>query len=336
MKNILIAGDLHISSDSLEECKLILEEQKELIKKYNVDTYISTGDNFDSIIPSSNQLDLFSSFLKEINIPSIIIAAQSHESETPEDSILNHFGILNKMVTIVKEYQDGNKLFIGHFGLKESKINKFGATHSLQEFKKFRWGIFGHFHSYETIGKNCVQLGASRYVDFSEAQDKQKVILLIEDYDSDSPKCSFLALKSPYPMIDIELEQKTDKIIKSNPIKDPTKAKKVAPTKPQGANLSLKMTNTEALCAYLDKLDPNTKVRVCFRNYSQWSQFLNVSQKYRDKFIIFKEKKDFLISANNQKCQSEEKKPLKESLKKWMEANKIDKKIQSILLEEIK
>jgi len=335
LKNILIAGDLHIDLSSLEECSNVLNEQKELIKKYNVDTYISTGDNFDNVKPTSKELDLFASFLKKINIPSIIISAQSHESETPEDSILNHFGILSNAITIVKEYHDENKLFIGHFGLKESKINKFGATHFAQEFKKFRWVVLGHFHSFEQIGKNCVQLGSSRWVDFSEAQDKIKVVLLIENYDTDNPTCHFMPLLSPIPMIDIELHQKTDSLPKNEPIKDPVEAKKVPEMNQKQAQLPIKMTDVGQLCSYLDQLPEKTKIRIIFKDYNGWLEFLPLYQKYKNKFTILRDKKDFIMS-NNLVIPKNENVSLKESLIDWMEKNNVDEKIKSILLGEIK
>lgn len=352
--NILIAGDLHIDLQSLEECSLILNEQKELIKKYNVTTYISTGDNFNFIKPTSKELDLFASFLKEINIPSIIIAAQSHESETPEDSILNHFGILSNTITVVKEYYDGNKLFVGHFGLKESKLNKFGATHSVQEFKQFKWVVLGHFHSYERIGKNCVQLGSSRWVDFSEAQDKAKIVLLIENYDTEIPKCSFIALKSPYRMVDIilnsnkdnKLDEKDLKITPSKPLQDTilgqnqetgkdtikSQSRQITPTNP----LNLRQFNEICqLTTFLDKLPEKTKIRIIFKDYHNWVNFLPYYQKYKEKFILFRDKKEFIMSSNLV-ITKQENIPLKESLIKWMEQNKINEQIKNILLEEIK
>jgi len=353
VKNLLIAGDLHIDLQSLEECSLILNEQKELIKKYNVDTYISTGDNFDFVFPKSKELNLFSTFLKEINIPSIIIAAQSHESTTPEDTILTHFGILNNTITIVKEYQDENKLFVGHFGLKESKINKFGATHSAQEFKKFRWVILGHFHSFEKINYNCVQLGASRWVDFSEAQDKQKVILLIENYDTETPKCSFIALKSPIPMIefilnsnkDNNLQEKDQKNNPSEPLqgtilgqnqeigKDMEKPKQeqIASINPSNSRQNEVLSE---LLIKLDKLEPKTKVRIVFRDYQNWVNFLPYYSKYKEKFLLLRDKKEFIMDSNLVQTKQNNL-PLKESLINWMEQNKINEEIRKILLEEI-
>lgn len=335
MKNILIAGDLHIDLQSLEECSLILNEQKELIKKYKVDTYISTGDNFEFAKPTSKELNLFSSFLKEIKIPSIIIAAQSHESTTPEDTVLTHFGILSNTITVVKEYYDENKLFVGHFIVSESRLNKFGATISKNQLKKFRHVVLGHGHHFELIKPNVCQLGSSRWVDFGEAQDKQKVALLIENYNSDNPMCSFIALKSPYPMIDIELEQKVDQNIKNDPIKDPMEAEKVVPTSSQRANRPLKMTDVGSLCSYLDNLPEKTKVRIIFQDYENWVFFLPFYQKYKDKFVIFRDKKDFIMN-NNLVASKQNNLSLKESLIKWMEQNKIEEKIKSILLEEIR
>jgi len=208
MKNILIAGDLHISQDSLEECAVILEEQKQLIKEYGVDTYISTGDNFDNLKPSAKELDLFASFLKEINIPSIIIAAQSHESSSPEETILTHFGILNRNIQIVKEFKDSNKLYVGHFIVSESKLNKFGSTIPKDTLKNYFISVLGHGHIFELIPPNIMQLGSSRFVSFDEAVSKFKMVVLIQNYDV-RPEVREIALKSPIPMKDIVLEPKT-------------------------------------------------------------------------------------------------------------------------------
>jgi metallophosphoesterase superfamily enzyme len=210
MKNILLFGDLHLTKQDIPECISILEEIGMLANQHNVDTLIDLGDTFDNLKPSSLELDNFATFIRRLNKKIIIIAAESHESETPENSIVNHFGILSDTITVVKEYQDENKLYCGHFIVSESQLNKFGATISKNQLKKYRHVILGHGHSFELIKPNICQLGSSRWIDFSEAQDKNKIILLIENYDSDNPKCSFIALKSPYKMIDIILEGKNN------------------------------------------------------------------------------------------------------------------------------
>ncbi len=312
MKNILIAGDLHIDSPSLEECSLILNEEKEIIRKYKVDTYIDTGDTFNFLQPNSDELDLFSNFLKDINIPSIMLAANSHESTTTESSIINHFGILNSQVKVVKEFIDKEELFVGHFGLQEARLQKYGATRSIKEFEKFRWVVLGHFHSFEKVGKNCVQLGSSRWVTFAEAGDKNKVVMLIEGYNSENPKINFLALKTPYLMKDIVVDG-SGKNIENRP---------------------LSASNLTHLLTILDKTNAKTKVRVNFSDYELWRTFLPYEEQYKQKFVIFKVKKDFIL--NEIIVAKKEKQPLKESLIKWMNANNVPEKIREILLGEIK
>jgi hypothetical protein len=127
MNNILIAGDIHIREKELEECTLVLKEIAELIKAHKIDQLILTGDTFDVVKPSSREIDIFANFIKEINISIIVLAAQSHESTTPEESIINHFGILVDKIKVVKMYCDEHSLLVGHFIVNESKKN-YGGT----------------------------------------------------------------------------------------------------------------------------------------------------------------------------------------------------------------
>jgi DNA repair exonuclease SbcCD nuclease subunit len=204
MKNILIASDFHIKDSEIEECNVVFDEIISIKEQYNVDTFIDAGDSFDRINPSSLEIDCLSKFLTKLNIPTILIAAKSHESISNTESILNHFGILNKSIQIVPEYEDDKLLFVGHFAIKESKCG-YGTKRYKNEFKH-KYVVLGHVHSFELIPPNICQLGSVRYVDFAEARDKEKKVLLITDYKEETEKCQFIALKTPYPMIDIILE----------------------------------------------------------------------------------------------------------------------------------
>ena len=332
--NILLFSDLHLTQQDLPECIQILEEIGMLSNQYNVDLLIDLGDSFDSLKPTSLELDCFATFIKRLNKKMIILAADSHESETEKQSILNHYGILNDTITVIKEYHDESYLYCGHFIVKEAKKN-FGTTISKLNFKKYKYVFLGHQHEYEIIKPNICQLGSSRYVNFDEAQDKQKTVAIIEDYKGDKERVIFVPLKSPIPMIDIELQQKTDQNSKTNPIKDPTEAKKVPETSQNQANPSIKMTDVGQLCFYLDQLPEKTKIRIIFKDYNGWLEFLPLYQKYKNKFTILRDKKDFIMS-NNLVIPKNENVSLKESLIKWMEQNKIDEKIKLILLEELK
>jgi DNA repair exonuclease SbcCD nuclease subunit len=205
LNNILFFSDLHITQSSLKECILILEEISMLAKKYNVDTLINLGDTFDSLKPNSLELDIFATFIRRLDKRIIILAANSHESATQEESILNHYGILSDNVTVVKEFKDEKHLYCGHFSVKESASN-YDAKLSKDVFKDYVYVFLGHIHSYSLIKPNIVHLGSSRFVDFAEAQDKYKIIALITEYNTEQERVHFIKLKSPIPMIEVKLK----------------------------------------------------------------------------------------------------------------------------------
>jgi len=207
--NLLIYTDLHISNSSLEECKFILDEYLILCDKHSINKVISAGDNFDTINPNSECLDLFSNFVKKLNRPIIILAANSHESTSIENSVLNHFGILHDKVEIVKEYIDENKLYVGHFIVQQSK-NNYGGTVNKSELSKYAHVILGHGHDYELIPPNICQLGSCRFVDFGEKKDEAKKVAICLNYRSDSERWIFQPISSCIPMTDIILGVKND------------------------------------------------------------------------------------------------------------------------------
>jgi DNA repair exonuclease SbcCD nuclease subunit len=168
--NYLIFGDLHINKQDLPEVKEVLDEIYLLKVKHNVGKIFILGDSFDKINPSSIEIDMLVEFLVKCDVPIVLIAADSHESTSRENSIVNHFGVLNSKIEVVKEWTD-NRMFCGHFTLTESKIN-FGATRSKREFESYKYVFLGHQHTWELIPRNICQVGACRYIDFLEKADK--------------------------------------------------------------------------------------------------------------------------------------------------------------------
>lgn len=333
MNNILLFSDLHITQSSLKECILILEEIGMLANKYNCDTLINLGDTFDGLRPTSSELDVFATFIRRLgnNKQHIIIAAQSHESTTQEESILNHYGILSDNIKIVKEYKDQNHLFCGHFILKESSKN-FGATASKEVFKDYLYVFLGHQHSYELIKPNCVQLGSCRYINFDEAKDLQKIVALITDYGTEDEKCHFMKLKSPIPMLQLELGKKAD----LGGSKATSEGTIVVPGS-SGEEIHASESDISAFCQKLDKTDPNTKVKVKILNFESFRQFFPLCHKYDTKFHIFKYETQFeVVSANTQICKDTETKTFKESFHNWLSKQlNLDSKIKEILQKEI-
>jgi len=325
MKNILIFSDLHINSKELIECKAVLDEFHTLIAKYHIDALINAGDTFDNISPSSQELDIFSDFIKKANLPIIILAAQSHESTTPEQSILNHFGILNQNITVVKEFEDENYLYIGHFVLKESKYS-YGATQSKYQFNKYKYVILEHQHDYETIPKNICHLGSCRRVDFSEDAKLPKKVAICLNYKTKDEKWLFPSLNSPYSLINIELATNSKNSDISRDVSEHNNRKENA--------FSYQYHSIAELISCLDKLDRYTKIRVIFNDYVLWREFLPYVDKYKDKFIVFREKKNFIIKLES--LTSENKKSsFVDTLKEYLQINNVEEKIKQTLLDEI-
>lgn len=204
--NLMFATDFHILEQDLPEINEIFSELLILKDKYSINKLIVPGDSFDSIKPTSKELDCLANFFRKLNIPIILIVANSHESTTPEDSIVNHFGLLNDRIFVCREYIDEDKLYVGHFGIKESVLN-YGGTVSKTELKKFKNVVLGHFHNFEIIKPNIMQLSSIRYVDFGEDKNNKKRIAICLDYGEKDQKWATILLNSPYPMIDIELEK---------------------------------------------------------------------------------------------------------------------------------
>lgn len=334
MNNILIFSDLHIQQSSLKECILILEEIGMLANKYNVDTLIDLGDTFDSLKPNSLELDAFATFIRRSNKKIIILAADSHESTTQEESILNHYGILSDNIKIVKEYKDGNHLFCGHFVTKESNKN-FGAKLSKEDLKNYVYVFLGHQHSYEVIKPNICHLGSCRYVNFDEAKDKQKIITIINDYGTDKEEVHFLGLKSPKPMIELQLSKKEEKSSILPIDNDGQSQDKGKESGILGIKQPILRSLTE-ITALLDKTNPKTKVKVKILDFESFRQFLPYTNKYSNKFSLFKYETDFtVILDNTQKCRLTEITNFKESFTNWLKNQKIDPKITEILQKEV-
>ncbi len=131
-------------------------------------------------------------------------------------------------------------------------------------------------------------------------------------------------------MNDRELHQNSD-LKGSNAT---SQGKFVAPRGSDKANSPV-FNDIQSILGYLDKLDPKTKVRVIFKDYGLWREFLPLSETYKNKFFKFVEKKDFLISANIQKPQSKETSSLKDSLIKFLDSNKVNEEIKQVLLGEL-
>jgi hypothetical protein len=150
-------------------------------------------------------------------------------------------------------------------------------------------------------------------VDFAEVNDNSKKVAIITNYKEPSETLKFVDLRQCYPMVDI-FYSKGENIEKS-----PCFVK-----------------NLPQFEAILDSFSSKTKVRVNFEDFESYCEAINVLDKYKEKFILFTEKKNFINNVKIEQKETKENIPLKESLVGYLEKNDIDENIKNILLEELK
>lgn len=344
--NILFYTDPHICLSSITECELVFDEIIELVEKYKISKVISLGDNFDTTKPSAAELNCLAKFLKKLNNKEVILlAATSHESETNILSSVDVYGILSDTITIVKEYRDEGKLYCGHFIINESKANKgsLSGTKSKKELQNYKFVVLGHGHNFEIIKPNVCQLGSCRYISFGEDENIKKRVGIVTDYGEDKERWGFIELKTPYPIVNIEVSNTVPTNLPKSALQSTNSVKTddvtVDTTDPKSsisqAQTSQNSAQIQALCEKLDKLTPLTKVRIIFKDYVLWRSFLPFYQKYKGKFIVFRDKKDFLIDDQIISKSNSETQTVIQSFKVWLDKNKIEEKVQKILLGEI-
>ena len=196
----LIFSDLHIRKDCLTECSNILNEVVDLAKEKEVDLVINLGDTFDNTNPGNESLDLFAKFIEELPKPLINIVAYSHESVEETNSILNHFGILNKKACFYPYSYSVDDVLFGHFMLQES-LYGFKEKESLKSLDKYKAIFLGHQHSYQEMNK-AIHVGSCRYVTFAEEKDTKYFIV----FDLESGAIEKIKVKSCIPMMVIDVE----------------------------------------------------------------------------------------------------------------------------------
>lgn len=196
----LIFSDLHIRKDCLSECSAILNEIVDLSKEKEVDIVVNLGDTFDSTNPGNESLDLFAKFIEEMPKPLINIVAYSHESVEETNSILNHYGILNKKACFYPYSYSVDDVLFGHFMLQES-LYGFKEKENLKTLCKYKAIFLGHQHTYQEMN-NAIHVGSCRYVTFAEEKDTKYFII----FDLESGSIEKIKVKSCIPMMVLDVE----------------------------------------------------------------------------------------------------------------------------------
>jgi len=363
MTKILIVSDFHIREKDLEEIELVFSEILSIKEKEGIQEIWIPGDIFDTTKPNPLELDCFSRFIKKFD-SAIIISAKSHETISAEQSVLNHFSILNPQYKVyynqhIVEYTSKTKFLLGHYFLQESLVN-IGAEYSLKELKdKYRFIFLGHQHFYQELAENAFHLGSVRFIRFDEVKYPKKYIGILEIGDLDK-SFTKIPLKTPYPMIDIILRKTRGNLMNNNELdKILPELPKSAPNFDSGNEANndrnrLTKANSQAqtcpntyhfgavsdLLSFTAALPEKTKVKVIIEDFDLFKEYLVVERDLEKKFYVYKRENRFdLITKlvdNSNSVVVEKKKDMVTSLTKFLELKKIDPEIQGIIKEEIK
>lgn len=290
---ILFIGDLHIEEKAIPELMEIFDE----IFSYKADMVIQLGDFYQSNKPTPQELEFgthITSFLKDKYKKVIILSGTGKHDILHGESVvkyLRHLGI-----TIVgQEYElkiNDKKILLGHFMTNKSILEYGSHKYTIAQLKKYDLVMLGHQHNPQDITDKIFHLGSVRYQNFNELHDQYKRIAVWED-----GKLTFIPLKSPTPMIEI------------------------CPA--EGAE-------EYDLTDKLEKLEPNTKVRIRLCSFTSFKNSLDILKKYKGRFAEFKLKLDFEKNLVKSSTPAKKKDNLKEII--LAEIKKIsDREVRELL-----
>jgi DNA repair exonuclease SbcCD nuclease subunit len=169
----LIFTDPHIEEEALEELETIFKE----IFKYQADMLIMIGDYYDKRKPTAKEI-LFGTkwayFFKK-RFSKVIFVKGNHD-KTQDISAINYLEYIG--IECVDEYIDEQNTFYGHF-MTDKSLMEYG-THekTLTELKQYQYVLLGHQHTFQELAPNIYHLGSCRYINFNEAKDEGKYVML--------------------------------------------------------------------------------------------------------------------------------------------------------------
>lgn len=210
-KGIIFLGDLHVDSNSLQECEDIANE---IAFSNKADVIVQLGDICDKNKLSSHELDTLTSIAKnwQTIFKEVHIIEGNHDKLDKEFSIimyLKHYGLKIHDDDIIFDTPFG-VVRCGHYFLDKSN-GAFGHyRYSLEEWKKdIDYGLLGHQHDFQSLGTNFCHLGSSRFVSFGEHKvDSKKFAVL------NSSGLELFDINSTIPMFDISTLQELERVPK--------------------------------------------------------------------------------------------------------------------------
>jgi hypothetical protein len=198
-------------------------------------------------------------------------------------------------------------------------------------------------------------LGRVGHVGFYESTDKHKIVALITDYGLDTEKVHFMKLKSPYPMVQIELKVNNSNGLQGNDFKNASSEAQQGSISDKNSKTQNDMSETkstvlqaqtcpnphrfEDICQlneYLLNLTDITKIKVKIIDFESFKQFLPLEGKYRKKFARFVRENDFELISDKTLKGAKSEIDLKQSFEEFAKEKEIDEEIKDIINKEIK
>lgn len=185
MTKYIVFTDPHIEESCLEELEQVFREISWHSKGRPV--LVCVGDYYEKKNPSAREIAFGTKWAMTFKkaFADFIMVAGNHPAVDATISGVSYLEYLG--ITVVEDIElEGT--YYGHYMVKESLCG-FNESHEGTDLaNKHKLSILGHQHSFQIIKWNdingiIVHPGSVRYVDFGEAGDKGKYILVVEDAD---------------------------------------------------------------------------------------------------------------------------------------------------------
>jgi len=179
----IVFTDPHITEDSLSELEGVFTEILRYSKEAPI--LICVGDYYDKKNPSSREIDFGTKWAMKFSkvFKTFYMITGNH----PEiDKKISSVSYLEYLGIVICEELIFDNVYYGHYMVKESTCGFNESKSSIELTDAFKLSILGHQHSWQRIiddNGSIIHPGSCRYVDFGEASDKGKNILLVDACD---------------------------------------------------------------------------------------------------------------------------------------------------------
>lgn len=205
-------SDPHITLDSIDELENTFNWILEYFKSKKLNTIVMLGDYFTKKTPNIKAFIFGTKWARKFkdNFEKVIFLNGNHDNKE-QTSNLEYLKYLD--IEVVDEYVfEKEKIYCGHFFVKESPINYGKDYKSLKSIGKFKYIILGHYHDFSELDKNAWHLGSCRYVSFGETKEKYVAVF-------DGKIFSFEKIPTVIPAITVHTVKELKKINKNTKVR---------------------------------------------------------------------------------------------------------------------